>query len=114
MSKVLFVEAQLQVRLEATRASLLLALGRVFTSGDCEERDSVRQKNAAEASPRRPSSIERCIFAHDTVTTSRRQRFSTLSNWSREGIRGRSHETNADLKVRLYDLGASDYSILDR
>jgi len=30
-------------------ASIRLALVRVFTSGDCEERDSVRRKNAAEA-----------------------------------------------------------------
>jgi len=36
-------------------------------SGDCERRESVRRKNAASASRRSPSSIERCIFAHETV-----------------------------------------------
>jgi len=56
------------------------ALGRTFMSGDCERRESVRRKNAASASRRSPSSIERCIFAHETVTTSRRQRFYTSSS----------------------------------
>jgi len=50
------------------------------TTGDCERPDSVSRKTRRRLHRRSPSSIKRCIFAHDAVTTSRRQRFSRSSS----------------------------------
>jgi len=80
----------------AKRVVSTIAWARQGTSGDCERADSVRRKTRRRVHRRSPSSIERCIVAHDAVD--RRADgsvFPARRAWSREGLRARATEQDA-------------------